>query len=276
MKKIFTILLAALALININLAAQTFTSIGDGNLNDPTIWSTDGGITNCNCTPISEFGGLFAINKGSMEINHDIRSNTRTTVLGSGIIVDINLDGSLSVADEFEVRSGVVNNYGILTANKVTIYNSGYLHSMGILEIEPGDLVNAFQGRLEIFGQVFVRQGSIYNEGWITLRTGSQVVAAGDLTNDAFIDFEPGACMNLYGEVQNNFEMDLINGPGFAYVQSGSNITNDSLWNTAINYCAPGTVTGLSHAPNCSGCGTLPVELVDFNATMENEQTLLT
>ena len=274
MKTLFTLAISFLTLIS-SVYGITYTSMADGAINNPAIWSTDGGVTPCSCIPVADFGSLMAINKGNIEINHHITSPVRTSLLGTSLTVNINASGSFIVSGPFEVRAGVVRNFAVLNAHSVTVYNSGFLYSFGVMNIDPGDLVNNFQGRIEIYGQVYINSGNVYNNGFFTMRSSSQVIAAGNLTNDAYFLMEPGSCVNLYGQVQNNREMNLINGPGNAYVQSGSNITNDSLWNSAIDYCAPGTVSGLSHAQNCAGCGTLPVELVDFNASIDQDQTVL-
>lgn len=276
MKRIFTLFFSLTLLFSIS-QAQTYTTMADGSLEDPAIWSLDGGVTSCSCLPITSVGGVLVFNKGTLvDINHHINTDKHTIIYGlGGLIINLNAGSSFINTDELELRSGVLNVHSSMDIAKITVYNSGFLNVTGTMTVDPGDLINAFQGRIEISGQVYVPTGGISNDGWITMRSNAQVVAAQDLFNTGTLDMEPGSCINLYGEVINNSSVNLINGPGTSYVQSGGNISNLSVWGTSVDWCAAGAGVGLSHSSNCANCGTLPVELVNFQAELDNGQVSL-
>lgn len=274
MKRLFT-LLTLLLMIAGTISAQTYTSMADGDLNDTSIWSLDGGATHCSCAPTTELPTYSVMNMGSVEMFHTITAPKDVIVIGIGLVVDIHPNASFSGNVELELRSGVINNYDVMAFEQVTVFNSGYLFSTGYLSVSPGDLINAWQGRMDLGGQVEVPGGNIPNLGWINILNNAQVTAGGQITNDGIVNIEPGACVNVTGDFLNNVEVNLINGPGSAYVQSATNITNVGFWDTDVDWCANGTGTGLTHASNCSNCGTLPVELVAFEAQLENGQVIL-
>ena len=274
MKRLFT-LLTLLLLIAGPISAQIYTSMADGALNDTAIWSTDGGVTFCSCAPTTELPSYSLMNMGSVEINHTITAPKHVIVLGYNLILNINPGGRFTGDVDLELRSGVINNYATMDFDQVTVFNSGYLVSTGVLTVDPGNLDVAWQGRMDIGGQVFVPNGNITNLGWINILRDAQVLAGAQIINDGIVNIEPGACVNVTGDFLNNVEVNLVNGPGTAYVESGNNVTNLGFWDTQVDWCAAGTGSGLSHASNCSSCGTLPVELVAFEAVVEDGTVVL-
>jgi hypothetical protein len=274
MKRLFT-LFTTLFLILGSLQAQTYTTLADGAIHDPNIWSLDGGVTACGCIPTTEFPTYSIWNQGSMEILHHVTAPKHSILLGTMITVNVHPGASLDGNGMLEIRAGVLNNYAEMSFRDIEVYNSGYLFSYGLLTVDPGDLVNKFQGRIDLFGQTFVPNGNIENEGWINIRAGAQVITGNQILNQSIVNIEPGACINVYGDFVNQQEVNLINGPGKAYIQSGGNLTNLGFWDTDVDWCAAGTASGLSHASNCSNCGTLPVELVDFEAEVQDGTVVL-
>lgn len=274
MKKLFTILTTILLFAGI-ANSQTFTTIADGNVSDPAIWSIDGGVTPCNCSPTTELPSVSVINLGSVHIFHEVNLPKNTIILGVGLVATVHPGASMTGNIDLEVRSGVLYNYGSVDVADILVYNSGYMHSVGTLTVNPGNLTNGFQGRMDLGGQVFVPNGNMPNEGWIDILANAQISIGGSVTNQGYVDIEPGACINIFGGFTNDLEVNLINGPGSAYIESGGNITNLGVWDTDVDWCAAGSGTGLTHSSNCSNCTLLPVELTHFDAEIQHGEVIL-
>ena len=274
MKKILTYLFTLLISIGA-MTAQTYTTLAAGAFNDPAVWSTDGGATPCNCIPVTETPTLLMANLGSMEIHHQLTLNKDLVILSSGLIVNVYPGASLNGPVLLEVRGGVLNNYGAVTVSDLSVFNSGYFHSEGVLTVNPGNLTNAFQGRIDLGGQVFVPNGNLPNEGWLNILQNAQISVGGSITNLAYVNIEPGACINVFGDFTNQLEVNLVNGPGTAYVESGGNITNWGIWDEDVNWCAANMGTGLPHVANCANCSLLPVELTQFDAWLDSPVAIL-
>lgn len=274
-RKFVPAILATLLLLVGSLNAQTFTTIGSGFINDASIWSTDGGATSCNCTPVSELPTVFVLNGGNCEINHNVFFTRDVIIMGSSVIININATGALTGTSSLDIRAGVVNNYGSLGASDVSVQNGGFLNNQDLMSVSPGDLVNLFQGRINLAGRTNIPNGNFTNDGIIDIRGSATVFVGLRIINNEFINMEPAACMQVIGDMNNVGTISLINGPGKAYIQSNSNILNVGTWDTDVNYCAAGTAVGLVHAMSCTSCGVLPVELAGFEATLDNGQVIL-
>lgn len=275
MKQTFTLLFSFFLLLGV-ANAQTFTTIASGDLTDPAIWSTDGGSSPCSCVPTTELPTLSVINGGNLEINHPVTISKATMIYGITIVVNVNTpNGSITGAFDFDVRSGVLNNYGLVDVTGMDVYNGGFLNQQAELNIAPGNLVNLFQGRMNLVGNTTIPSGDFINDGIIDIRSNATVQIGGLFTNNEFLNMEPSSCINVVGDVTNDGSISLINGPGNAYIDSGNNIANLDTWDTDVDYCAAGGAVGLAHAANCSNCGVLPVELVGFDVQMDNGQVIL-
>jgi hypothetical protein len=274
MKKLFLLFLLSLLTFGA-MHGQTFTTIADGAVNDPAIWSTDGGATPCSCTPTTELPTFTLLNVGSMNIYHQVTLSKFTLMMGTGLVVNVFSGASLSGPVNVELRNVLLNNYGVINVADLRVFNSGFLYSVGDLTVSPGHLTNEWQGRMELGGQVFVPNGNLPNEGWITILQNAHLEVGGSVTNDSYVDIEPGACINIYGNFTNELEVNLINGPGSAYIESGGDITNLGTWDTHVDWCAAGFGSGLTHAANCANCSLLPVELTDFEATVTDGEVIL-
>ena len=276
-KKILVSFLTAFVLLFGVAQAQTYTTISNGFINDPGIWSTDGGITPCNCSPVAELPTAFILNAGSCEINHNVFFTRRVIILGTGITININASGALTGTSPLELRTGVINNYGSFGASDVSVQNGGFLNNQNLMSVTPGNLVNMFQGRINLAGRTNIPNGNFTNDGMIDIRGSATVFVGGRLNNNQFINMEPSACLQVIGDLTNFSTgfISLINGPGKAFVQSNSNINNLGTWDTDVDYCVGGVAIGLAHPQNCVNCGILPVELAGFEAEMDNGQVIL-
>ena len=259
------------------LSAQDYTTIADGDFTSPSIWSTDGGSTGCNCVPGTEVATLTILNTATtIDINHNVTLPKDLVLLANFLYVNVNFGATLSGDNRLlDARIGQLNVYGNLSVGSMIIYNGAQVNSTGSMTISPGDLDVAFQGRLNVGGTLNVPNGDFNNIGMVDILANAQVTIGGEIVNDAEIDIEPGACINVTGNVTNNYQINLINGPGTAYIQSGANINNNDTWATEVDWCAAGSGIGLSHSSNCSNCGTLPVELIGFEAEVDNGQVIL-
>lgn len=257
------------------LNAQTYTTLKDGNFNDPAVWSLDG-VTPCSCIPGSETATTLVLNGGTIVINHQMNLAKNLRMLGNPLVVNINSGASLNGGtNRLDIRSGVLNNAGSLTFGDLHIFNGGELNSTGQITVTPGSLIVEWQGRMNAGGQIDIPNGDFINIGMVDILANARVFAGGDMRNDGVLDLEPGACLNITGNVENNYTITLINGPGTAYIQSGGDLTNNHTWDTPVEWCAAGTVIGMTTSPNCQTCGPLPVELISFEARLENNQVVL-
>lgn len=269
--------LIALFLSGSGLNAQSYTTISNGDLNNPAIWSTDGGISGCNCTPTTELAAFSVMNMGTnVDINHNVSLNKDVIILSNFLYVNVNFGGSLSGENRnLDARNGVLNNFGAISVGSMIVYNGAEVNSTGSVTVSPGDLTIANTGRMNVAGTLTITDGDFYNDGLVDILANAQVIVGGALTNEAVFDLEPGACVNVTGNVTNNYQVNLINGPGTAYIQSAGDVNNAVTWATEVDWCAGGTGSGLVHAANCSNCGTLPVELIGFEAELNDGQVTL-
>ena len=275
MKKIFTLILSLFVFVGISYA-QTYTTIADGNLNDPAVWSTDGGATPCGCTPMTFLPTLDLINGGNVEINHSMILTQNTMIFGIALTTNVNApNGSVTGDFSFDVRSGVLNNYNNVTVGSMAVWNGGFLNQQGQMTVSPGNLTNLFQGRMNLAGNTNVPNGDFINDGMIEIRSNATVIVGGNFTNNEFVNMEPSGCINVTADVTNDGFISLINGPGNAYIESGNNISNNDTWDTDVDYCAGGFSNGLAHPANCSNCGILPVELIGFEGKLDDGQVIL-
>ena len=267
MKRLFTLFAFLLFSLGAVFAQTTYTSIADGAVNNPAIWSLDGGVTPCSCIPVSEAPGLSVFNLGSVEIFHQITAPKNMAILGNNLSITVNAGASLTGTTELDVRAGVFNNMGTLILSQVRVFNSGFFRSTGFLRVNPGNLANEFQGRMQLGDEVTVN-GNLTNNGFLRVLRDARVAVNGEIVNDAFFDTEPNVCINVAGDFLNNLDVNLVDGPGTAYVESGNNITNGGSWSANVNWCAAGAGVGLVHAANCTSCFLLPVELLSFEAAV--------
>ena len=268
----FTLSILAFMLWNASFSA-TYHTYTNGSWNDPTIWSTDGGTTSCNCLPPTTTNGNdiyinhivnmtsdVSITNGSYFYvapagqlapsggsTYDISVRGNTTVLDAHGKVSINRltngssatnGGKINIFNTFEVKAQIRLNSGM------TNVDGGYLYMpSGNFRNEENSTFNLLNGaKLELFG------GNIRNSGQFSICTECCAESSGNWTN---------------------FSSGSISGGGSLLTSLG-NISNDGTFGTSLTWCSAGADSGIPTAEDCSISGTtcgivaLPVELTSF------------
>lgn len=239
--------------------AQTFTSIRPGAIDDPLVWSTNGGTSPCNCTPTTDFSTFSIINKGNVVINHEIVLTKNTIMVGFQNTLTVNNAGSLKGnAYNFEIRGGLVTNNGEMIFARLNINFRSRLYNYNTLAVVSGNLNVGSTGGLLIEGQVFVNQGSIINAGVTNFAQNTMIELVGnEMLNLGTMNLEQGSCLTFLGNVTNRGYAGIY---GFrlgttpdAFINISGNITNQGSWMNGLDWCASGTDYGLPFAENCNG-----------------------
>lgn len=261
--------------------ATEYVTINDGNWSDPTIWSTDGGSTNCGCTPSSPTGG------DNITINHDVTSTLHLT-LTSGSVFTVNSSGTYQGGFNLTVLGGsTAQIYGQSQFSKlVNGQNSG----------NNGGFINIYNTIVEVTNQIRLNDGTVTVEGFLYMPTGNFNVApnavfntvsgaklelfGGNITNEGTIDICSTCCLTTLGNWSNELT-GTVNGSGSA-TSTGGNMTNLGTFSPSITWCSNGFDVGMPSPENCSTststCGvvSLPVELVSFEGNNMGDYNLLT
>jgi len=248
----------------------TYTTMADGSYNS-LLWSLDGGATSCGCRPSS-----------ANPAGHTL-----------------NIDHSLTRGGSFNVRAGTQINIGpdgefLGDLYKFDVYVGGQVTSFGYigavkLGIEAGGIMSVTNGSLLIGGQANIYGTLSLDSTRIALNGGNFTTFAGGTThflNHAYLltlvgnvynygDFiVDGGCIQSQGNWTNT---GTVSGEGTVESLSG-NMSNSGTWSVNVDWCAPGTPTGMPMAMDCSAVNancaiaiTLPIELVLFDAIETQE-----
>lgn len=266
MKRISYLLLALIVILgSISLRAADFTTISNGDFNDPSIWDQ----------------GAVPSSTDRVFINHSVSlpGSYTNSVVGQ---VQVNLTGSLFIED-FQ-NSGTLLNYGLLRSIDLT--NEGDFLNEGILEVNTitnqlnGTINNL--GRVEVNDQVnnmtpafFSNQGFMYvannvaNSGGLELpQTESILIVSGNVTN------QTGGYLKLCGRLglgdkqgesstnskvlTNNGTIDGCDG-GIAGDLFSQVINNSILLNTVFVCLESGNVTNVGTGSFTISCCFLMV-----------------
>lgn len=247
-----------------NSKAAVYTTMNNGPWSDVTnVWSTDGGVTPCGCTPGSPSGFTW------ITINHDITTDVNI-VLGGGSFT-INATGTLIGGHNITGWNTNVNIYGFASIGKWTQTTS--LNTT----MHPGAILFT-SGAFKMIDGTFTMDGALVNSGGLdiggpavmSLTNSSRFfVVSGNAVNDGLLNIGPASCMASNGNWKNNASGTVA---GSGSLNSGGNLQNSGTFGMAISWCATGAGLGLPTAEDCATsdaiCNaiTLPVELVHFTA----------
>lgn len=270
------LLTAATVLASVIVYAGTFTTMADGDWNDPSIWSVDGGQTSCECIPSNPTEGSDIVIKHELSFNNNlvISGGSKVTVKayegkllwgGAG-------GGSVNVVDgQFYVNNTVdLNQLEIGIGGNVTIvgYSEFYIHNT-----------------IVVYGQLYVSGGYlIVDTGNLTFEATADVqltnfskidVTNGNLENHGSLFISGTSCLETYGTWQNGSQ-GTVSGEGFALSVNGV-FQNFGSWEATVGWCGNGNPKGMP-AESCTevsnGCGmlVLGVTFCEFEANKIGQQ----
>jgi hypothetical protein len=237
--------------------------MNNGSWNDvATVWSADGGITPCGCSP----GAISAGN--DILINHDINSSFNITING-GSVFTVSLGANLTGGDDILALGSRVDIFGTVSLKKVD------LGVGGTIDLHPGAMLFA-SNKLSVNAGILTMNGALINCGGLDIGAAGSMfltnssrlsVVSGNAVNDGLLDIGTNSCMSSNGNWKNN---GTISGSGA--LNSGGNLQNSGTFSVAIAWCSNGAGLGLPTPEDCTTsdviCNaiTLPVELSRFVA----------
>ncbi len=274
MKNLLTILFAISAL---QTMAATYTTMASGNWNDPSIWSTDGGITSCGCVPSVPTAG------DDIFVYHNVTMTTHLGVSG-GSYIYVDAAGSL-YGPSYNLTtwgSSTIDIYGPCTFQKLI---NGFSSGLN------GSTVNLYSiveitGRIQLYaGLTTVDGGLLYlpsgnfdnyaNGSFITANGAQLELYGGNISNDGLIDICSDCCLETVGNWTNT-ATGLVAGSGSAQT-TGGNMNNAGVFSALVTWCSAGFDAGMPGTEDCTSAGTtcglvtLPVEMVSFDAVNRGE-----
>lgn len=250
--------------------ATTYTTLADGNYNDPEIWSTDGGMSLCHCAPSSTTTG------DDLVINHNITLIDHLTVNGGSSLL-VNLSGTLT-GPTFNLVA--TNNANVLLKGECVfnkLINGKILGTNGAT-IRLSNIIE-FNARIVLYaGVTTIDGGYVYsnvgnfdvkqNAEFYTLSGSKLELFAGNISIEGLVDICSDCCLATKGNWTNE-ATGIVQGSGSATTSVG-NMTNLNSWSTDITWCSNGFDVGMPTPEDCSEsnivCGAvmLPVELSRF------------
>lgn len=233
------------------------------------VWSTDGGVTPCGCTPGATSAG------NNITINHPVSVSTNLTFNGGSIIIS-NAGGTLTgtiVLTTQDVTAtfsaDVTISKWVQYSNTNVTFNSGSILSL-TNRFDQTDGVFTLDGAL-----VYMSTGNfdIANTADFNATNSSRVnIEAGNITNNGDVFVDGTSCMTSNGNWKNNAS-GTITGTGALTTVIG-NMQNNGTWDVALQWCSAGSDFGMPSPEDCAGAlGTcsaivLPVEVASFDAVV--------
>jgi len=262
--------MAVLCLSFSALGQATYTSLADGNWNNTSVWSLDGS-TPCSCAPPATVTGFTVV------AEHNVIPTANLTVGSAGILA-VNSGASLitNFPRNLTVNSGgLVNSNGEIKMAQININAGGTANFYG--PVTAGSKFTIY-GNVSFGSTVTMTTGNLDIKSAATVVIASNVIIdiiAGNAINAGTIDFQ-GGCITINGGNFTNQPMSQVVGSGFIKSSLG-NFTNNGLWDTDVDWCAPsGGGSGMPEPQDCSDhCVILPVELVSFDATCDKNSVRL-
>ena len=265
------IIVVFIAVMTSSAFSETYQTIVDGSWDNKAVWSTDGGMTSCDCTPSTNSLG------DDININHTIVMSAHVNISG-GSILNISISGSLlgPTYNLSTYSNSIINISGPstflrLTNGKTSGINSSTINIFGIVEIKDkitlnggvlnldGGYLHQTIGNINIFGSATF---NIYNGAKLELFDGN-------LINEGLIYICPTCCIETYGNWTNELT-GTVTGLGSALTNTG-NMSNFGSFSSEIKWCSSGFDFGMPTTEDCTAsniiCGgvQLPIELSSFS-----------
>jgi len=280
-KRTFTVALIVTTLLSFQSFAVHYTSISSGSWSDPTIWSLDGGLTSCFCTPPSNLSG------DSITINHDIIATANLDVSNSAQL-NVNASGSLdatgrklTITNNAEVNLLGESSFSRFTNGTSAGTNGGTLNIDGAI-IHLAGPINANAGIINITGYLYQTAGNIDIgvNGAINFISGGKFESFnGNINNEGVLSICSDCCMTTSGNWTNEAN-GTVSGDGSATTTQG-NMKNFGIFSPTITWCSVGSDVGMPSPEDCTTSNTtcsfysLPVELSAFYGTAMEHHNLL-
>ena len=234
-----------------------------------SVWSTDGGVTPCGCSPGATSSGNNITVNHALTVSTNLTFNGGSTVISNaggtltGAIVLTTQDATATFSANMTISKWVQNN------NTNVTFNNGSILSL-TNRFDQTDGIFSLDGAL-----VYMATGNfdIANVADFNATNSSRVnIEAGNITNDGDVFVDGTSCMTSNGNWKNNAS-GTITGTGALTTVVG-NMRNDGSWDVALQWCSAGTDFGMPSPENCAGalatCSAvvLPVEAVSFDAVV--------
>ena len=231
--------------------STTYTSIASGAIDNPAIWSTDGGRTACNCIPVTVFPSFILIDQGSMEIKHDITVAKDAVMLGTNTYMNIFPTGTVTGTNSYlDLRSGTILNDGALSFSSLTLFTFTKMINRGQFTVTTGNLSLQPNAELNNSGDFIVTTGDVINYGTIIIGKYTETIVVGDeFINERFLRFEPGSCINVVGDFRNNYSIRTTFGYIRAWINVTGELTNTGNWTDEVQWCASRNCCGHDQPP---------------------------
>ncbi len=265
--KKFGSLLIGLFIIG-SVKAATYTTMNAGDWNDVvSVWSLDGGVTPCGCTPGSPSAGNDIVVNHALTLSSNLIWNGGTTVL-------VNPGASLSGPVVINLWNASVDFFGDITISKwAQDFNTNVTMHPGTIMSLNNRFVMA-DGNFTLDGAlIYMALGNFdisAPANFNALNASRVNIEAGNINNNGNVFIELGSCMTANGNWKNG-ATGTVSGGGSATTTVG-NMQNNGTWDINILWCSAGADFGMPSPEDCPGaittCGgiTLPVELIDFVA----------
>lgn len=255
-----------------NAMATTYTTIADGAYNDVSIWSTDGGVTPCNCAPGVTTNGDDIIIKNDVVMPAHITANAGSYFLVSAIgslygpsfdfsamnNADVHLNGPAMVNKLINGLSNGTMGANITILNTIVQLNARALLYAGVTTVDGGYLYSTNGNfAVQVFGEFYLINGAKLE------------LFSGNVSISGLVDICADCCITTTGNWTNE-ATGIVSGSGSATTTSG-NMTNLNIWSVDVTWCSNGFDTGMPTPEDCSNSNTvcgyvmLPIELVSFN-----------
>ena len=280
-KRTFIVVLTFTALLSFPSLSAHYTTTGSGSWTDITIWSLDGGATNCFCVPPTSLSG------DTITINHNITATANISADNSAqfnVSASVSLDAlgrKLTVTDGAEVNLAGECSFSRLTNGIAAGTNGGTINIIGAV-IHLNGQIEAHAGVINISGFMYQTVGNIDigPNGTINFSTGGKFESfSGNITNEGTLNICSDCCMTTSGNWTNEAS-GTVTGDGSA-TSTGGNMRNFGTFSPLITWCSAGADSGMTSVEDCSTSTTtcsfysLPVELSDFYGTAMEHHNLL-
>lgn len=275
-KKTFQLALFIVGLVT-NVNATTYTSITDGNWNDPTVWSIDGGATSCGCMPSEPTAGNNIVLKHTVDL-----LGTSITINGGSQMTIVAYQGELHWSGPgggtINVQNGqlYVNNY--ISINQLNIAVNGNVTIVGYSDM-------FVQAGFDVFGHLHVYGGYLcVSTGNLKFETSADVqltnfskieVINGNLNNEGSVYIGGNCCIETRGAWENELT-GTVAGNGSAHSTNGA-FKNFNVWQATVNWCGGGNPQNMPpedcvEAQNECGMLVLGATFGELEAFVQNEK----
>lgn len=253
--------------------AANYVTMSDGDWQDNSIWSTDGGATSCGCNP-----GAAVVND-SVKVEHDLTVGINIQIKSNSCVVVDSFGRLIGTTHRVDVQSGRLWVKGELHTKEIIVDPGAQFDGDGFITIANAPFNNSgistVNGKLTIAGA----NRDLNNAGGAQLTigmSGNITVATGDVVNEGLLIFAPVSCASINGggDFNNSGASSAVVGVGAVWV--GGTLINDGYWDNNVSWCADSTA-GLGSLPpkDCNtSCGPLPVIIAEFTAAANDNDNV--